>query len=196
MTKLNDADAIYIGATPVLAAHLGGTLVWTPPGATGVFGEQGTGGGGNWPTNADRALFNGPWTVPTDCEITSLFIHWRATTPAGVGTKGLIYSNSGASGYPGARLGVSNAANTVGPGWLELVFPTPVALTAGQVVWLGAVCNASLGVMDSGAAATASSIMYNGVMSYANPQNPAVAFPGSPAPYDNRVSIYANYTET
>lgn len=197
MTKLNDADAMFIGATPILAAHLGATQVWTPPGATGVFGETATGGGGNWPTNPDRAMFNGPWTVPTNCEVTSLLLNWRTGTVAGVDTKGLIYSNSGASGRPGVRLGVSNVALTLaGAHGLLLTFATPVALTAGQVVWLGAVCNESNGVMDSGAAVAGSSIMYNGDFSYAAPQNPAPTFSGSPGPYDNRLSLSANYIET
>lgn len=202
MTKLNDADAIYIGSEPVLRVLLGRTEIWTPPGAEveATLGDTGTGGGGNWPTSADRALLR-KITLPHDATVTLFRMALRSTS-VGVGDrfKGLIYAADNTGGYPGTRLLVTDPTSPTSGGAQVLTVPVADIAVPAQEVWIGYVCDGGSGAgseTDSGGTLTNGTIMLNGgEVEYASPPATAGLWPGSPGPYSNLPSLSFDYLYT
>jgi hypothetical protein len=188
MTLLNTADAVRFGTVEVLAVHLGGTPVWTPTPLGGTFGDTGTGGGGNWPTAADRAIVGGPYTVPVDAEITELHLSFRTATDAGLGIKGIVILDNPTG--EGSVLSVGTQTLTLA-GVHTLILPVSAIVTAGQSIWLGGVANASGGEMDSGGTDTIGTRLYNGTFSYASAPSTA---PADSITYGNRLACWATYS--
>lgn len=202
MPKLNDADAIYVGSEPALRVLLGRTEVWTPPGAevSATLGDTGTGGGGNWPTSANRALMT-KITLPHDATVTLFRMAIRSSS-IGVGDrfKGLIYAADGTGGYPGTRLLVTDPTAATAGGAEVLTVPVANIAVPAQEVWIGYVCNGASGAgceTDSGGTLANGTIMLNGgEVNYASPPATAGLWPGSPGPYSNVPSLSFDYLYT
>lgn len=196
MPLLNTADALYLGANAVDRVYLGATQVW-PTGApdVGTVGDTGANGGGNWPTSADRGVF-APFVLAHTATLTAFNMRTRAPSSAGNRYKGVMYAADGASGRPGTLLAVTAASAAIGAGVQLITIPAGGEVIAPQTVWIGYVCDGAAGSgaeTDSGGVNAAQTIMMNGIISFASPQDPASAWPGSPGPYSNVPAAWFDY---
>lgn len=195
MPRLDDRDALYIGAQEVTAAYLGRTQVWALPSPSTPFilGDTGSGGAGNWPTSADRALMR-RIVLPQDTTFNSFSMRMRAGANAGDRFKGLMYAADNTGDYPGTLL-IATPQTPIAAGGAELltISFTDTLITA-QEVWIGYVCNGGSGSgseTDSGGSSPNATIMLNGgETSFASPSNPCGLWPGSPGPYSNIPALY------
>ncbi len=164
---------------------------------TGQLGDTGSGGAGNWPTSANRALMR-KITVPFAITLKQFNMRIRgASTGVGDRFKGLVYAADGAGGEPGTLLAVSApTAATAGGAQLLTAAVADVAIPAGEV-WIGYVCDGGSGSgseTDSSGTATNATIMLNGgETNYAAPSNPCGDWPGSPGPYSNLPALWFDY---
>lgn len=171
-----------------------------PPTTPIQWGETATGGAGNWPTSANRALMR---FIETTEQLTlTQFNIWLDSDNVSSGDrfKGLIYMADGAGGYPRTRIGVSDPTGpSTGIGAELLTAPCAIVVPAGGPgYWEGYVCDGgsgSGGYTDSGGALTNVAIMLNGgEVEYASPPAIAGLWPGGPGPYSNVPSIWFDGT--
>jgi hypothetical protein len=123
--------------------------------------------------------------------VTKLSIYLAPTGTAGQEVmKGLIYSDS--ANAPSALLGVSEQMtfkSTNAAGWYDLVFSTPVKLTAGNY-WIGLMTGTTAGVAGFRWANVAGSRRYNANAYAAGPTDPF----GAVSTDAEQTSLYATYT--
>lgn len=112
-----------------------------------------------------------------------------ASGSAGIGVKGLIYSDSG--GSPGSLVAVSAAGSTAGgAGWMTLAFAGE-SLAEGNY-WIGGVTNNFGCAFGSDTTGDAPNVaMANGTLTYATPQS---TWPGTSVSYSTRLNVYVTYT--
>lgn len=164
------------------------------PPAPFIVGDDGSDGGGNWPTSADRALL-APFTVDQTAHLLTFNMRTRSANEAGSRYKGLVYAADGGAGpngstLPGTLLAVSDVSAVVGGG-VQLVTMAIAGTIEPQVVWIGYVSDGgSGGETDSGGTNPGQTIMLNGTLSFASPDDPAPAWPGSPGPYANVPAVW------
>ena len=169
-----------------------------PPTTPIQWGDTGSGGGGAWPTTANRALMRKIFAAD---DLTLTQFNMRiASASTGVGDqfKGLVYAADNTGGYPGTRLGISDPTGATVGGAELLTAPCSILVPGGSFYWEGYVCNGASGpgsVTDSGGAETDVAIMLNGgEVEYASPPAIAGLWPGSPGPYSNRPSVWFDGT--
>lgn len=195
MAKLNDADAIYMGAAGSEKIYLGATEIWTPPPpvpTTGWFGiktfEDSPVGGDTNRCALDRFVMADTGTI------TGIFIHCGVGTTTGANFKGLIYADNG-SDFPGARLGVGAAtAAPAGGGWVGSFLAAGPTIGPG-VYWIGAVTDSfeiNIDFLTSGT--SPNSQLWLDFASYATP--PATAPSPSYTSYPVDLCVYAEYNIT
>lgn len=169
-----------------------------PPTVPIQWGDTGSGGGGSWPTAADRALMRKIFAA-NDLTLTQFNMRIKAGS-AGVGDqfKGLVYLGDGAGGYPRTRIGVSDPTDATVGGAQLLTAACAIFVPAGSWYWEGYVGNGFSGPgcdTDSGGTETDVAIMLNGgEVEYASPPAIAGLWPGSPGPYSNVPSIWFDGT--
>lgn len=199
MPRLDEQDAAYVGAEPVNRIMLGGLEVWTPPtpGVPVIIGDQGSGGGGNWPTQGDRALLR-KITVAAPTTLTQFNMRIRDPAPnpevGGDRFKGLVYAADGTGGNPGTLVAVSSPTPPNAGGPELLTAPVANVLIPAGEYWIGYVCDGGSGGgvdTDSGGTAPNVTIMFNsGETNYASPSNPAGNWAGTPGPYNNIPALW------
>lgn len=165
----------------------------SPP-APFIVGDDGSDGGGNWPTSADRALM-APFTVPQTAHLVSFNMRTRDANGSGCRYKGLVYAADGGAGpngsvLPSTLLAVSEVSAVVGAG-VQLITLAISGTVEPQDVWVGYVCDGGgNGETDSGGTNPGQTIMFNGDLSFASPDNPVAEWPGSPGPYANVPAVW------
>lgn len=187
MAKLNDADAIRLGASAVDRIYAGSNLIW-PSASQGWFGTQLTNGGGNWGTNPDRAMLD-RFTLTHTATLKRLFIYLLTANTANHNVKGLIYTDN--AGAPGTLVAVGSPASTTGivNAYLQSNFADEV-IAPGDY-WIGAVSNGFGREFGSGVHSAPSAVIINGDLSYTNPPTTC---PAPAASYMNDVACYVEYT--
>jgi hypothetical protein len=162
-----------------------------PPVQNGFFGNQTTGGGGNWGLQADRAMGN----IATNAHTATLkkgFLYIIPGSGSGSSTiKMCVYSNN--AGVPNAPLAVSAPTTVSAAGWAEFNFADEV-VAPGQVHIIavsGSVGGAGwdMGSFDSGGLPAA--MIFNNTFSYTSPPNPC---PAPDTQYNNGLAAYVTYT--
>lgn len=200
MPLLNTADAIFVGANAADRIYLGAELVWpSGPPPTFIIGDNGSGGGGNWPTAEDRALF-APFVVDSTATLVSFNMRTRPASGAGARYKGVVYAADGAgapiAGFarPGTRLAVTAASSAIPAGAQLITLPISGVITP-QTIWIGYVCDGEgSGETDSGGTNPARTIMFNQYLSFASPPATAPAWTGSPGAYSNQPAAWLECT--
>ena len=170
-----------------------------PGGGTDIdWGDIGSGGGGNWPTTANRALMR---KLYADYEMTLTQFNMRmgsASTGVGDRFKGLVYLGNAAGGYPATLIGVSSPTNPTAGGAELLTAACSIVVPAGSIYWQGYVCDGGSGSgseTDSGGTETNVAIMLNGgEVNYSSPPATAGLWPGSPGPYSNIPALWFDGT--
>ncbi len=174
-----------------LAFSQGGSILGAgapPPVQEGFFGTKLTNGGGNWGTQANRAMLD-RFTLSDTATLKRLFI-WILTPNSGeANVKGIIYTDN--AGVPGNLVAVGSPANTAGLSLAYLQSNFADEVIAPGDYWIGAVSDASGREFGSGLHSAPNAVIINGDLSYANP--PAVC-PAPAANYANDVACYVEYT--
>ena len=202
-TYLTDHDGIFrvrvtaTNAYGAVAANSAQFAIETGGGGTPIeWGDTGTGGAGNWPTSADRALMTK--IVAANTLSLTQFNMWTRSASTGVGDhfKGLVYEDDG-TGEPGALIGVSAPTAATAGGAQLLTASCSITVPPGNYL-IGYVCDGGSGSgseTDSGGTATNVTIMLNGgETNYASPSDPAGDWPGSPGPYSNKPALWFDGT--
>jgi hypothetical protein len=129
--------------------------------------------------------------LPTAGAVTKLSVYLTPTTTSGQQVlKGLIYADS--AGAPGALLGVSQQltfTSTGSAGWYDLVFASPIKLTAGNY-WIGVITGATSNVAGFRYDSVAGSRDYNANTYTSGPTNPF----GAVTVDAEQTSLYATYS--
>jgi subtilisin family serine protease len=165
------------------------TAVVTAGTTSGTFGTT-TVGANPDPILADRKRVN-RYTLGTAAHVSKLSIYLQ---PAGTsGTQlfeGLIYADTG--GAPGALVAVSTPftfSSSNPAGWYDLVFSSPVALSAGNY-WIGIISGNTSHVAAFRWTSVGGSRDYNADSYTSGPSNPF----GTPTIDSEEMSVYASYT--
>lgn len=132
MPLLTDATAIYVGDTPAQKVYLGDVEVWpsAPP-----YGPPQTG----YTSQTPASNSSGPQSYGNDVQlavagrITKLRHYWQ---PAAVGTARAVKVWSDVYGILQSSATVTRSSGFVG--WTEVALPTPLIVTAGQIVRVSA----------------------------------------------------------
>lgn len=164
-------------------------------GTPGLVGDNGSGGAGNWPTSGDRAML-APFTLLHTATLVQFGMRTTPANAAGETFKGLLYAADGSGGGAGTLL-FATASSAATPAGAQLIYIPASGVITPQDVWIGYVANGTAGgsggETDSGG--TGSNVrMYNGILSFASPDDPAPTWPGSPGPYSNIPSVWFEYT--
>ncbi|HME03373.1 MAG TPA: S8 family serine peptidase [Solirubrobacteraceae bacterium] len=184
-----EGKVITGGRLDVCKAMPGCTANEPPPPTT--FGKTSVGGSSDTLISerkrVNRYALTGPGSV------TKLSIYLAPTGTSGQQVlKGLIYADS--SGTPGALLGVSEQLtfkSTNSAGWYDLVFSSPVKLTAGNY-WIGIMTGATGGIASFRWESVSGSRVYNANPYSSGPTNPF----GAATTDSEQTSLYATYTPT
>ena len=156
---------------------------------TAVFGKT-TVGASSDTFLADRKRVN-RYALPAAGSITKLSIYLAPTGTSGQQVmKGIIYSY--VSGKPEALLGVTEQltfTSTSSAGWYDLVFSTPLKLSAGNY-WIGAITGATSNVAGFRYDSVSGSRDHNSNTYTSGPSNPF----GTPTTDSERTSLYATYS--
>ena len=132
------------------------------------------------------------YALPTAAAVSKLSVYLAPTTTSGQQVmKGVIYADTGTA--PGALLGVSEQLtfkSTNAAGWYDLVFPSPVKLSAGNY-WIGALTGAATGVAGFRYDSVAGSRDSNVNTYTSGASNPF----GSVTVDKEQASLYATYKE-
>lgn len=129
MPLLNDVSALYVGTTPVIAAHAGDTKVWPPDAVPGINLFDGT------PTFVDQAVDSQPYAMGTEfwvnkagCYLTKV----RYLQPTvGTLTPRTMALYSTVNGNTGTKVaGDWTMPTPVAGQWCTYTLPTPFALVA------------------------------------------------------------------
>jgi hypothetical protein len=139
---------------------------------------------------ADRKRVN-RYALPVPGTVTKLSIYLSHTATSGQQSlKGLVYADN--SGSPGALLGVSEQVSftsTSSSGWYDLVFASPIGLSAGNY-WIGVITGATSGVAAFRYDSVSGSRAYNANAYTSGPSNPFGAFSSD----GEQTSLFATYT--
>jgi hypothetical protein len=156
---------------------------------SGTFGKTAVGASSD-SFVAERKRVN-RYALPVAGSVTKLSIYLAHTATSGQQVlKGLIYSES--TGAPGALLGVSEQltfTSSSSTGWYDLVFPSPINLTAGNY-WIGVITGATGGVTGFRYDSVSGSRDYNANTYSSGPTNPFGAFTTD----SEQTSLYATYS--
>jgi hypothetical protein len=182
------AGKVISGGRLDVCKALPGCASQTPPPATGTFGKTSIGASpDSFSANRKRAS---RYALPTAGAVTKLSVYLAPTTTSGQQLlKGLIYADN--AGAPGALLGVSSQltfTSTGSAGWYDLVFPSPVKLTAGNY-WIGVITGATGSVAGFRYDSVTGSRDNNANTYTSGPTNPFGTF-GTDA---KQASLYATY---
>jgi subtilisin family serine protease len=180
----------------VIASNAGGSSSPARSSATSVvqasssqFGKSAIGASSDT-FLADRKRVN-RYALPVPGTVTKLSIYLSHTATSGQQSlKGLIYADSG--GSPGALLGISEQViftGTSSSGWYDLVFASPIGLSAGNY-WIGVITGATSGVAAFRYDTVAGSRAYNANAYTSGPSNPFGAFSSD----GEQTSLFATYT--
>jgi hypothetical protein len=161
------------------------------------WGDMGSGGGGNWPTTANRALMTSI-TAANVLTLTQFNMRMKSdNTGVGDRFKGLIYQANGAGGKPGTLVGVSSVTPPTVSGAQLLTAACSIVVPVGNY-WIGYVCDGGSGTggsTDSGVPAANIAIMLNsGEVNFASPPSTAGTWPGGPGPYSHTPSLWFDGT--
>ena len=176
------------GSTPATSAQT--ATVQAAAAGGGTFGTT-TIGASSDPLTMDRKRVN-RYQLPVAANVTKLTVYLQPTGTSGSQLfTGLIYADS--NGTPGALLGTTSQItfqSTQAAGWVDLVFPAPIALNAGNY-WIG---------MISGTSSHIAAFRYTSVTNSRAYNNDNYAIGGATNPFgtptfDNELmSAYATYT--
>lgn len=165
----------------------------------GFVGDMGSGGAGNWPTSGDRGL-GCPFVLADNATLTSFNMRTTSANNAGDKFRGLLYAADGPGGYAGTLLceTVASATAIAGAQVINIAIP-PASPIPPQPVWIFYVADGGSsafggGETDSGGTNASETIMLNGTLSFAAPQDPCPTWPGSPGPYANVPAVWFEYT--
>jgi hypothetical protein len=154
------------------------------------FGDQTSGGGGNWPAASDRALFrrvtvSTPGGVPAIAK--SIRIAFRDLSDTTTNVKALLYTHLTTGGPVGNLLAVSSPVQVRAAGFYTFVLPD-TELESGSSFWIGGVSDNFTMYFDSNATPDGiGSHLMNGTLSYASPNSTA---PAPSASYANTLAAY------
>lgn len=193
MPKLNDADAIYVGAEPALAVFLGRTEIWTPGGGGGtpmVFGNNVTPDvDAGFPGSGGRALFS-LFNKSNAGPVTDLHCHFRGDTTSGTSFRMAAYANN--AGYPGALLWVTAPmAVPAGGGWMEPALPADVSGTNAAGDYFLVVITNSFEA-DPGKSNTVGTTYRKEGYNFTTPNNPFMTGPADDT-YTGAMALYCGY---
>ena len=158
------------------------------PSGTAVFGKT-TVGASSDSFRVDLKRVN-RYALPAAGSITKLSIYLAPSGTSGQQVmKGIIYSD--VSGKPEALLGVTEPltfTSTSSAGWYDLVFSTPLKLSAGNY-WIGAITGATSGVAGFRYDSVAGARDYSANTYASGPTNPF----GAVTTDSEQFSLYATY---
>ena len=131
------------------------------------------------------------YPLGSSATVTQLSAYLEPTSTSGQQTiEGVVYADS--KGAPGALVGASTPitfASTQSAGWYDLVFSSPLELSAGTY-WIGVLTGATWGVIGYRYDSVAGSRAVNQNTFTAGPSNPFGAFSSD----SQQMSLYAVYT--
>jgi subtilisin family serine protease len=157
--------------------------------STATFGTTTTGGASD-SMLANRKRVN-RYQLPIAGNVTKLSIYLQPTPTSGTQLlKGVLYADN--AGSPGALLGTTSElafSSTNTAGWYDLVFPSPVALAAGNY-WIGMISGATSSVAAFRYTSVNGSRNYNSNTYTSGPSDPF----GTPNTDAEQMSEYATYT--
>lgn len=135
----------------------------------------------------------GPWIVPSAGSITSL-VGTPSIARSGTSSRALIYADNG-SNTPSALLGSSTILTSLVQGENTYTFGTPVAVTAGQKLWIGFVCDGAGGSYFSANNnnCPTGGAFHSSMVGVSTPDNPFVPSGGAGT---TRVPVLVFYTPT
>ena len=175
------------GSTPATSAQT--ATVQSAPTGSGTFGTTSIGASSD-PLTMDRKRVN-RYQLPVAANVSKLTVYLQPTGTSGSQLfTGLIYADS--NGSPGALLGKTNQItfkSTQPAGWIDLFFPAPVALTAGNY-WIGMISGTSSRIAALRYTSVTHSRAYNND-NYANGANNPF---GTPTFDSELMSVYATYS--
>lgn len=155
-----------------------------------LFGDQTSGGGGNWPAASDRALFRRiTVSTPGDVPVTAKAIRmaFKDLSDSNTNVKALLYTHLPSGGPVGNLLAVSPPVQIRSAGFYTFTLPD-TELASGSSFWIGGVSDNFTMYFDSNATPDGvGSVLMNGTLSYSNPN--AVA-PSPSASYANTLATY------
>jgi RHS repeat-associated protein len=147
-------------------------------------------GSGNDSFASDRKRVNG-YTISAAGAVTKLSIYLQPTGTSGTQLiRGVLYQDS--SGSPGALAGKTLELafhSTDAAGWYDLVFPTPVPVTAGKW-WIGVITGTTSNVAEFHYSNLTNGRFYNSNSYSAGPTDPF----GTATIDSEQMSLYATYT--
>ena len=133
----------------------------------------------------------GRYTLTESGNVSKLTIYVDNSSGGACYIRGIIYSNNG-SNQPYSLLGTGDSmsvAGAQGPGWVDLTFPTPVALTAADY-WIGLQLDSNASGVDLAAISVANYGAYLADTYSDGPSNPW----GSTALEALNLCVYATYS--
>jgi hypothetical protein len=175
------------GSTPATSAQT--ATVQAAATGSGTFGTTSIGASSD-PLTMDRKRVN-RYQLPVAASVSKLTVYLQPTGTAGSQMfTGLIYADN--NGSPGALLGTTSQItfqSTQQAGWYDLIFPTPVSLSAGNY-WIGMISGTSSHIAAFRYTSVTNSRAYNNDNYLNGATNPF----GTPTFDSELMSAYATYS--
>lgn len=91
-----------------------------------------------FPPSDGRVMITGPWSVPANCEVESIFVRQDVSSAGTGNVYGVVFLDDGAGLPTGSPLAVGGAvASPVGGAWLESIVAGSAPLVGGTQVHIG-----------------------------------------------------------
>lgn len=117
-------------------------VAWTKSATSYSQNANGIIGAGSLTPTANQIVYI-PFTAAYTGSVGSLTVTVQTTSAANF--KCALYNNAGSGGSPGTVLGTATPFSAPGVGTYTINFPTPVAVTAGSIYWIGIGADAASG---------------------------------------------------